>query len=182
MPIPYCEECGGGHWASECELRSAEHEAPAAKKQALPASEDPVIAAQEYSQLAKALGLRRYECHLCRREFANGQALKNHLRTKEDALHANHRARIQANKRISKKASIEHRAAMGQVGGERRCGIGARVVFIGTGDVVKVVGRLEAPNNAWKLEGGRICKFKTEGQTWLWVKSSLPCLVQHRLE
>jgi hypothetical protein len=167
MPIPYCEECGGGHWALECELRSAEHETPAAKKQAQP---------------AKALGVRRYECQLCRREFANGQALKNHLRTKEDAMHADHRARMQANKRISKKASIEHRAAMGQVGGERRCGIGARVVFIGTGDVVKVVGRLEAPNNAWKLEGGRICKFKTEGQTWLWVKSSLPCLVQPCLE
>jgi hypothetical protein len=97
-------------------------------------------------------------------------------------MHADHRARMQANKRISKKASIEHRAAMGQVGGERRCGIGARVVFIGTGDVVKVVGRLGAPNNAWKLEGGRICKFKTEGQTWLWVKSSLPCLVQPCLE
>jgi hypothetical protein len=180
MPIPYCEECGGAHWASECELRSAEHEPPAAKKQALPASEDPVIAAKDLR--AKALGIRRYVCHLCRREFANGHALKNHLRTKEDAMHADHRARMQVNRRISKKASIEHRAVMGQVGGERRFGIGARVVFIGTGDVVKVVGRLEAPDNSWKLEGGRICKFKTEGQTWLWVKSSPSCMVQHHLE
>ena len=144
---------------------------PAAKRRApLPTTaSDPIAAAQQYSQISKSLGLRRHECHLCSEEFASGSALNEHLQTAEGALHAEHRQRMQANIGISKAASIEHRAEMERAAVGRKIGIGESVIFVATGDVLKVVGRLEAPDNALQLEGGRICKLKTEGQRWLWL-------------
>lgn len=129
---------------------------------------DPVAAAQAYSQRAKALGLRQNACHLCDVKFRTGDALNEHLATADDAAHVEHRKRMAANADVSKFASIQHRAAMARKGGERKTGIGARVVFTATGDAIEVVGRLSAPDNAWQLPGGRICKFKTEGQRWRW--------------
>ena len=128
---------------------------------------DPVAAAQEYSQMAAAQGLRRHECHLCFRVFAKGTALNAHLENSQDSMHAEHRARMRANANISKEASIEHRAAMAREDDQAKRGVGARVVFLGTGDRVVVVERLDA-SWAWGLAGGRICKFKTEGQRWQW--------------
>lgn len=133
-----------------------------------PREQDPVAAAQEYSRLARELGLRRHVCHICETEFHNGTALNSHLAAASGAAHAEHRARMAANSSVSKSASIEHRAAMESRGAERKTGVGARVVFKATGDVIDVIGRLDAPDNAWQLTGGRICKFKTEGQRWRW--------------
>ena len=124
-------------------------------------SEDPIAAAQAYSQRTKALGLRRFECHVCSAEFQSGRTLNQHLQGATDAAHMEHRARMAANSGISKEASIAHRAAMASKGVERKTGVGARVVFLLTGDVVEVVGRLDAPDCAWQLAGGRVCKFKT---------------------
>ena len=131
-------------------------------------SADPIAAAQAYSQHSAALGLRRYDCHLCNAPFASGRALNDHLEAAADAPHAAHRERMRSNQGVSKQASIEHRAAMEQAGVARETGVVARVVFVAPGDAVRVVGRLEAPDNAWQLEGGRICKLKTEGQRWRW--------------
>ena len=130
---------------------------------------DPVSAAQLYSKRAALLGLRQYVCHLCDTEFISGRLLNVHLQDDMDTMHTEHRKRMAANSDVSKQASIDHRAAMERVVGvARKTGIGARVIFSANGDAVTVIGRIDAPDNAWQLEGGRICKFKTEGQRWRW--------------
>jgi hypothetical protein len=132
-------------------------------------SADPISAAQLYSKRAALLGLRRYVCHLCDTEFISGRLLNVHLLEDMDTMHTEHRKRMAANSDVSKQASIDHRAAMERVVGvARKTGIGARVIFSANGDAVTVIGRINAPDNAWQLEGGRICKFKTEGQRWRW--------------
>ena len=130
--------------------------------------DDPIAAAQSYRQRTAAEGTRRYECHLCLQLFQNGHALNAHLASKADTKHSAHRARMFANKGISKAASIDHREAMAREDPKRRdTGVGARVVFLQTGDVVEVVERKDE-SWAWGLAGGRICKMKTEGQRWVW--------------
>ena len=129
---------------------------------------DPVAEAQDYSRRATEAGLRRYVCHVCEKEFPSGSSMNSHFQTSMDEKHVEHRMRMLANSDVSKEASIVHRAKMKRKGVERKTGIGARVVFKSTGDVVLCVGKLGASDNAWKLEGGRICKFKTEGQRWRW--------------
>ena len=130
--------------------------------------DDPIAAAQSYRQRTAAEGTRRYECHLCLQLFQSGHALNAHLASKADTKHSAHRARMFANKGISKAASIDHREAMAREDPKRRdTGVGARVVFLQTGDVVEVVERKDE-SWAWGLAGGRICKMKTEGQRWVW--------------
>ena len=130
--------------------------------------DDPIAAAQSYRQRTAAAGTRRYECHLCLQPFQNGRALNAHLASKADTKHSAHRARMFANKGISKAASIDHREAMAREDPKRRdTGVGARVVFLQTGDVVEVVERKDE-SWAWGLAGGCICKMKTEGQRWVW--------------
>jgi hypothetical protein len=128
---------------------------------------DPIAVAREKRKEAQRLGNRTYECHLCLKQFVSGVALKQHLMSTQDEQHEEHRRRMQANTNISKDVSVAHRKRMIQEQPSVQRGVGARVYFIKTGDVVQVTGKLNK-DFSWQLTGGRICKMKTEGQTWMW--------------
>ena len=128
---------------------------------------DAIAAATAGRKLAEKQGRRRYECHVCGKQFSDGRALQSHLQTTKDGPHSEHRGKMRANAHVSKITSVKHRAQMLRKAPNAERGVGAQVHFFKTGDVVKVVAELPS-SWAWKLANGRICKFKTEGQHWVW--------------
>jgi hypothetical protein len=128
---------------------------------------DSILVAREARKTAAKRGERKYECHICLEVFESGLKLNHHLSIKQDEQHADHRERLEANSGISKDVSIAHRERMTREQPEAKRGVGSRVIFIKTGDAIEVTEKL-AEEWSWRLAGGRICKMKTEGQTWLW--------------